>query len=228
VRWQAETEGFSAVLLELVVDADARQLRRARLRYTDLGFGRARNRYCAEQLGIAVPAFVERHVEAVAASRRQTPPADLRDHYAAFVRDGGSLEWRVDPPGAAYEIATLADLGWAEALEALSPELRIRDAPVAAAASWWPRSPPAANARPRAERAQPEQPEPPRFRAVEVEDLGQWKGEYLRVVTHQGIRLEGVLERLETDRLILRRRQDSGVALLPVKLQAVEEVEVYR
>lgn len=237
--WQAETSGLSGHRLELRLgvdpDAGPGQLADARvlelkLGYIDLGFGRARNLYCAGQLELAPEAFVERQLEAVVRSR-QAPPGDgLRRAYADYLRHGGELQWHARPGDAAPTLAELAAMDADARLAVLQPAFSINGAPVTEPArAWLPRSAPAGpTAAPAAAAAPPPEPDSAGFQAVEVADLDGLEGHTLRLRTRQGARLQGRLERLGERELVLRRREAGGSAELPVQLADIEEVEVFR
>lgn len=70
--------------------------------YTDEGYGRRRNEFCAEEIGEPVDAFVERHVRQVQrASRRQGVELGpkLVQAYRRFAAEPGSVQLAMQPSG---------------------------------------------------------------------------------------------------------------------------------
>ncbi len=241
LRWRAETGGLSGHRLDLRLGVDPRdgpaQLASARLlelslRYTDLGFGRSRNLYCAGQLGLEPEAFVRHQVEAVARSRQAAPGPELRRAYAEFLRQGGELQWHSRPAEPAPTLGELAAMDARQRLEALQPSLAINETPVTEPAeAWLPRQAPAAQ--PAAFGTVLGTPagspgEGAAFEPVEMTELAGLEGYTLRLRTRQGAQLQGVLRRVGERELILLRRQSGGSAELPVQLADVEELEVFR
>ena len=67
----------------------------------DEGFVAARNRHCAKKDGVAVAAFVDRHLQAVRRvleSEGLAPRAPLEAAYRAFASEGGEFELSIDYP----------------------------------------------------------------------------------------------------------------------------------
>lgn len=67
----------------------------------------------------------------------------------------------------------------------------------------------------------------PSYKPVSIDQLKGHIGDPLRLTTHNGRRMQGVLERLESDRLQLRRDVAQGVAVLPVRLDIISSVQAY-
>lgn len=241
LRWQAETSGLSGHQLDLRLQVDPRhgpaQLGAARLLelslgYTDLGFGRSRNLYCAGRLGLDAEAFVQHQVEAVARSRQTAPGADLRGQYTEFLRQGGELRWHSRPGEPAPTLGELAAMDAPQRLAALAPSLAINDRPVAEPAqAWLPRRAPETRSA-EAATAPDTQPgaglEGAAFEPVEVTELAGLDGYTLRLRTRQGAELQGVLLQVGERELVLQRRVSGGSAQLPVQLADIEELEVFR
>jgi ribosomal protein L34 len=75
-----------------------------------------------------------------------------------------------------------------------------------------------------------EQTEPtdePSFKPVKVSRLNRHIGSRLRLTTHNGRQMEGVLESIEPDRIQLRRTVAQGVALMPVRLKIISQAQVF-
>lgn len=241
LHWQAETAGVSGHRLDLRLRVDPQdgpaQLTSATLLelsvgYTDLGFGRSRNVYCAGRLGLDPEAFVQHQVEAVARSRQASPGPDLRRAYADFLRHGGKLQWHSRPVEPAPTLGALAAMDPGQRLAALEPSLAINGAPMTAAArAWLPRRAPATDsARGLAApgTAAGNAAHGAAFEPVEMTELAGLEGYTLRLRTRQGAQLQGVLQRVGQRELVLLRRQSGGSAELPVQLADVEELEVFR
>ena len=67
----------------------------------------------------------------------------------------------------------------------------------------------------------------PSFKSVSVTQLSGLLGAPMRLTTTNGRRMEGVLERVEFDRLQLRSEMSQGIAILPVRLDIISAMQAY-
>ena len=67
----------------------------------------------------------------------------------------------------------------------------------------------------------------PDYKTVSVAQLSALLGVPLKLTTRNGRSVEGVLDSIETDRLQLRREVNKGVALMPVSLDSIVQLQAY-
>lgn len=67
----------------------------------------------------------------------------------------------------------------------------------------------------------------PSYKPVSVRELSGLLGAPMRLTTLNGRQMEGVLERVEFDRLQLRSEITQGIAILPVRLDIISSIQVY-
>jgi hypothetical protein len=95
VRAHADLNGFAPAALTDAAARDAARAGQLTINYRDLGYLARRNRFCAQQLGVAPDAFVELHVTAVQEflkTHRIVPTEDVMALYRRLVAGSGSLE----------------------------------------------------------------------------------------------------------------------------------------
>lgn len=105
-----------------------------RWRVRDAGFVSARNRWCAQRLGISRDGFVDRHLAAI---RREllaaglVPTAELESAYRRYATRGGDLIWH-SRPSLTTPVGQLATFALRERLRILDASLEsMRGRPVA-------------------------------------------------------------------------------------------------
>ena len=67
----------------------------------------------------------------------------------------------------------------------------------------------------------------PAYKTVSVRQLGGLLGAPLKLTTHNGRKMEGILESLARDQLQLRREMSYGVAVVPVRLDIISTMQAY-
>ena len=67
----------------------------------------------------------------------------------------------------------------------------------------------------------------PSYKSVRFAELSGLLGAPMRLTTHNGRNMEGVLERVESDRLQLRSDISHGTAVLPVRMEIIKVMQAY-
>ena len=68
----------------------------------------------------------------------------------------------------------------------------------------------------------------PRYRKVDLADLKQYVGKEIRLRTELGKELDGVLLKVEEERIVMRRRVEHGLVTYPVKKSNIASVKNFR
>lgn len=67
----------------------------------------------------------------------------------------------------------------------------------------------------------------PGYKRVSIPELKSLLGSPLKLTTRNGRRIEGVLDSIERNRLQLRREVAGGVAMVPVRIDSIEQLSAY-
>lgn len=202
-----------------------------RIRYTDQGFNESRNYYCAAQLDVPVPEFIDRHLAAVreALSRHQPPPtASLLKRYRAFATYGGDLLLDLAPQKA-VNLSDLYGLDRAQFIETMQPRLAINGRTITDPPEAWIPSSEAAVVKASTGNTE-EKPArtstKPAFGEVTVEDLATLVGHVARVEMHNGSRHEGIIREATPLKVVLAKRMEGGEARFILDPQEIAAVRV--
>ncbi|RFA29142.1 hypothetical protein CAI21_10240 [Alkalilimnicola ehrlichii] len=211
------------------------EVSRITLRYQDYAYNERRNRYCAERGGVDVAEFLDSHqaaVRAALAAQNIHPSEGLQIAYRRFVEGAGHIELSMRPERnvsflelALYQphdlvrrLGTQLEVNGARVYDLSLRRQGSEEGAVAAPAS------PAGSAAATTRRVAT--PALPQFRPVAVSELDRHVGRPARVVLTSGLQRSGVIEQIDAQHLMLRRRLHGGVVDYPIAFSDIERVDV--
>lgn len=224
-----------------------------RLTYTDLGYTRKANDFCARADNTSVAEFIEAQVNQPDADYLMTwgivPGPGIRAALKRFLTEPQTVEFLIDPT-ANFDTSTLylykardiptvlnlqvkvngqaiEDLSFKTAEEAAASDNTLADIQYSFAGQLGMLSNMLAP-EPAPVVNQPTasaKKEKPRFRAISLQELEQHIGAEVKVLTHAGLSREGTLDRVEGSTIFVVKTLRGGRFTMPVPFGQVKKVE---
>ncbi len=200
-----------------------------RVTYTDEGWYRKRNDYCALLNKGSVSEYVEQHLAEVATRFGIALPEAMADSYRQFMLEGGTVALALNPQPHT-PVTELPHYPPQDLIEVLGLELVVNEQPFdMAAIAWKPKTEAVTSATPAAKApvaGAPPAPAEPTFRRVDIDALHRHIDNRARIRTHDGKLREGLVQEVADGRVQLTMQLRRGTLTYPVKLRDIASVEV--
>jgi len=223
------------------------------LEYKDSGYYKLRNQYCAKQRGGSIEEYIDANITGLSQGIGAKFPDETVENYRQFMTKGGSLKVSLKPT-AGTSFSQLQFYKPNQVVDILGVELAINDVNVDLNQISWidndKDSPAKINTAQKQKREQKrtqalkpdskqakieKTPAPavepmvkePQFQTVRASKLARHIGKRIQVVTAAGKQHDGVLEKVDKERIRIQIRLGSGQYSFPVKLKEIKQAQVF-
>jgi hypothetical protein len=211
--------------------------------YTDKGYYKLRNAFCARQVGGEEASYIDANVTRLSTELGGVLPQDVMTEYRKFMAEGGTLSVSLSP-AEATQLSNMAFYETSDAMRMLGLTVAVNDVSFNAEQMEWSTaattptqsaqattqlanrakvSPPAVQTKTTKQAAQ--QPE---SRKVKVSQLSRYMGKLVQLDTNKGKRRVGRLESIDDERVRILIKMTGGEFSFPVKIEEISSARVLR
>lgn len=217
--------------------------------YTDTGYHKLRNAFCAELNGGTEAAYIDANIAQLGTELGGALPEKVVTEYRHFMADGGTVEVNLSP-AEATALSGMEFYETADAMRILGVSMSVNNVSVDADQIQWkagadkakrqPASPASASVPAMSTKISPpptratavqnadQSSSEPSSKSIKVSQLSRYVGEMVQIDTSQGKRRIGRLESADQERVRIMMALGGGEFSFPVKLSEITAAKVFR
>lgn len=215
-----------------------------KVNYTDKGYYKLRNAYCARQAGGDEAAYIDANTTRLGAELGGVVPQKVMAEYRKFMAEGGTLSVSLSP-AEATQLSNMAFYETSDAMRMLGLTVAVNDVSFDAEQMEWStastkptQSSQTSSTTPAKSSAMPapsvraktevQDSQKPASRTVKVSQLSRYMGKLVQLDTNKGKRRVGRLESIDDERVRLLMKMTGGEFSFPVKIEEISSARVLR